>query len=153
MRSCHPRPGAAIQPSRTEYIIPDVFVRRTPQGWVVELNRSAVPQIRLNEGYAGLITRASAHAALRTQLQEARWLLKSLEIRNDTLVRVARTIVERQSAFLERGEEAMQPLILRDIALSIGTLHGVVRDLGQVPAHPARRFRAALLLFEPGSRR
>lgn len=120
VRSCHPRPGAAIQPSRTEYLIPDVFVRRTAQGWVVELNRSAVPQIRLNEGYAGLITRAPDHAALRTQLQEARWLLKSLEIRNDTLLRVARTIVERQSAFLERGEEAMQPLILRDVALSIG---------------------------------
>ncbi|MBM5812598.1 MAG: RNA polymerase factor sigma-54 [Gammaproteobacteria bacterium] len=119
VRGCQPRPGAAIQPSRTEYIIPDVFVRRGPQGWLVELNPAAVPRIRLNENYAGLITRAPDFAALRGQLQEARWLLRSLEIRNDTLLRVARAIVERQSAFLEHGEEAMQPLILRDVAAAI----------------------------------
>jgi RNA polymerase sigma-54 factor len=87
---------------------------------VVELNPSALPRVRLNEGYAGLITRAPDHAVLRTQLQEARWLLRSLEIRNDTMVRVARTIVERQLAFLDSGEESMQPLILRDVAESVG---------------------------------
>jgi RNA polymerase sigma-54 factor len=79
-----------------------------------------LPRVRLNESYAGLITRAPDHAVLRTQLQEARWLLRSLEIRNDTMVRVARTIVERQLAFLDRGEESMEPLILRDVAKSVG---------------------------------
>ena len=120
VRGCHPRPGAAFQATRTEYAVPDVYARRTPQGWVVELNRAALPRIRLNEGYAGMITRAPDHAVLRTQLQEARWLIRSLEIRNDTMLRVARTIVERQQAFLDRGEESMQPMILRDVAEAVG---------------------------------
>ncbi len=119
VRSCHPRPGAAFQALRTEYVVPDVYARRTPQGWVVELNPMALPRIRLNEGYAGMITRGPDHAVLRTQLQEARWLLRSLEIRNDTMLRVARTIVERQQAFLDRGEESMQPMILRDVAEAV----------------------------------
>jgi len=116
VRSCHPRPGSTIQTVRTEYVVPDVYVRRSSQGWIVELNPAAVPRVRLNEGYAALITRAADHAVLRTQLQEARWLLRSLEIRNDTMLRVARSIVERQAAFLDSGEESMQPMILRDVA-------------------------------------
>ncbi len=119
VRSCHPRPGSTIQPVRTEYVVPDVYVRRSPQGWIVEMNPASVPRVRLNESYAGLITRAADHAVLRTQLQEARWLLRSLEIRNDTMLRVARSIVERQSAFLDRGEESMQPMILRDVAEAV----------------------------------
>jgi RNA polymerase sigma-54 factor len=119
VRSCHPRPGAAFQALRTEYVVPDVYARRTPQGWIVELNPSALPRIRVNEGYAGMITRAPDHAVLRTQLQEARWLLRSLEIRNETMLKVARTIVERQQAFLDRGEESMQPMILKDVAEAI----------------------------------
>ncbi len=119
VRSCHPRPGAAFQPVRTEYVVPDVYARRSPQGWLVELNPSALPRVRLNESYASMITRAPDHAVLRTQLQEARWLLRSLEIRNDTMLRVARSIVERQMAFLDRGEESMQPMILRDVAEAV----------------------------------
>jgi RNA polymerase sigma-54 factor len=120
VRSCHPRPGAAFQATRTEYVVPDVYARRTPQGWVVELNPAALPRVRLNEGYAGMITRAPDHAVLRTQLQEARWLLKSLEIRNETMLNVARTIVARQLAFLDSGEESMQPMVLKDVAEAIG---------------------------------
>jgi RNA polymerase sigma-54 factor len=119
VRGCHPRPGAGMQQSRTEYVIPDVFVRRTPSGWQVELNPSSLPRIRLNETYAGLVTRAEDHAVLRSQLQEARWLLRSLEIRNDTLMKVARTIVQRQASFLEEGEEAMEPMVLKDVADAI----------------------------------
>ena len=119
VRSCHPRPGSTIQPVRTEYVVPDVYVRRSPQGWIVELNQASVPRLRLNESYAGMITRAADHAVLRTQLQEARWLLRSLEIRNDTMLRVARSIVERQSAFLDRGEESMEPMILKDVAEAV----------------------------------
>jgi RNA polymerase sigma-54 factor len=119
VRSCQPRPGAAFQALRTEYVVPDVYARRTPQGWLVELNPAALPRIRLNEGYAGMITRAPDHAVLRTQLQEARWLVRSLEIRNETMLKVARTIVERQQAFLDSGEESMQPMILRDVAEAV----------------------------------
>jgi len=119
VRSCHPRPGAAFQAGRTEYVVPDVYARRTPQGWVVELNPAALPRVRINEGYAGMITRAPDHAVLRSQLQEARWLMRSLEIRNDTMLKVARTIVERQQAFLDRGEESMEPMILKDVAEAV----------------------------------
>jgi RNA polymerase sigma-54 factor len=97
-----------------------VFVRRTPRGWSVEINAATLPRVRLNQGYASLVGRSSSHASMRTQLQEARWLLKSLEIRNDTLTKVARSIVERQTEFLEHGDEHMRPMILRDIAEAIG---------------------------------
>jgi RNA polymerase sigma-54 factor len=76
--------------------------------------------VRINESYASLIGRNAGHATMRTQLQEARWLLKSLEIRHDTLLKVARSIVERQHEFLDHGEERMRPMILRDIAEAIG---------------------------------
>ncbi len=116
LRACHPRPGAAQGSVQAAYIVPDVFVRRTERGWVVEVNQSTVPRVRVNEGYGELISRSPGHAMLRTQLQEARWLMRSLEIRNETLIKVARCIVERQSRFFERGEEAMLPLILKDVA-------------------------------------
>jgi RNA polymerase sigma-54 factor len=119
VRSCHPRPGSTIQPMRAEYVVPDVYARRSPQGWIVELNPASVPRVRINESYARMLTRAADHAVLRTQLQEARWLLHSLEIRNETMLRVARSIVGRQSAFLDRGEESMEPMILRDVAEAV----------------------------------
>jgi RNA polymerase sigma-54 factor len=119
VRSCHPRPGAAVNPSQAEYVIPDVFVRRTEHGWTVEINQATVPKVRVNQNYANLISRSPDHAMLRTQLQEARWLMRSLEIRNETLIKVARCIVQRQSNFFDIGEEAMQPLILKDVAEAV----------------------------------
>jgi RNA polymerase sigma-54 factor len=119
VRSCHPRPGAAVNPAQAEYVIPDVFVRRTEHGWAVEINQATVPRVRVNQSYANLISRSPDHAMLRTQLQEARWLMRSLEIRNDTLIKVARCIVQRQTSFFEIGEEAMEPLILKDVAEAV----------------------------------
>jgi RNA polymerase sigma-54 factor len=120
VRSCHPRPGATVSTGAPEYVVPDIFVRRTEHGWSVEINATTLPRIRLNQSYASLLGRSASHATLRAQLQEARWLLKSLEIRHETLIKVARSIVERQVAFLEHGEEHMRPLILKDIAEAIG---------------------------------
>jgi RNA polymerase sigma-54 factor len=119
VRSCHPRPGSTVSAGCAEYVIPDVFVRRTDHGWIVEINQATVPKVRVNQNYANLLSRSSDHAMLRTQLQEARWLLRSLEIRNETLLKVARCIVQRQSGFFEHGEEAMQPLILKDVAEAV----------------------------------
>ncbi len=119
VRSCHPRPGATVSNGSAEYVVPDVFVRRTDHGWSVEINAATLPRVRLNHSYASLIGRSSSHASMRAQLQEARWLLKSLEIRNDTLVKVSRSIVERQAEFLEHGEEHMRPMILKDIAEAV----------------------------------
>jgi RNA polymerase sigma-54 factor len=120
VRSCHPRPGATVSAGSAEYVVPDVFVRRTDHGWAVEINSATLPRVRLNQSYASLIGRNASHATMRAQLQEARWLLKSLEIRHETLIKVARSIVERQTAFLEHGEEHMRPMILKDIAEAIG---------------------------------
>jgi RNA polymerase sigma-54 factor len=119
VRACQPRPGGVIHSVPAEYIVPDVFVRRTEHGWAVDINPASLPRIRVNQSYAGLIGRSSDHAMLRSQLQEARWLIRSLEIRNETLLKVARCIVQRQSAFLEHGDEHMQPMILKDVAEAV----------------------------------
>ncbi|MFM7396108.1 MAG: RNA polymerase factor sigma-54 [Gammaproteobacteria bacterium] len=119
VRSCHPRPGSLVSAAKPEYVVPDVFVRRKGKGWVVELNPGTMPRIRVNQEYAGMLGRGRTHTTLHTQLQEARWLLKSLEIRNDTLTKVARAIVERQTDFLNQGDEYMRPMILKDIATAI----------------------------------
>ena len=119
IRGCHPRPGSAFESAQPEYIVPDVFVRRTGHGWTVEINAASVPRLKVNQTYASLVARSGDYASLRAQLQEARWLIRSLEIRNETLLKVARTIVQRQAAFFEQGEEAMQPMILRDVAEAV----------------------------------
>jgi len=119
IKACHPRPGSAIQSSTAEYIIPDVYVHKQDGKWIVEANRSIAPRLKVNQTYAELLRSSGGHADLRTQLQEARWLVRSLEIRHDTVLKVAMCIVKRQIEFLEHGEEAMKPMVLRDIADAI----------------------------------
>jgi RNA polymerase sigma-54 factor len=119
VRACQPRPGANVFTAPPEYVVPDVFVRRHEGQWVVELNNSMSPQLRVNQLYAGSLGRGEEYDALKAQLQEARWLIRSLEIRNETLLKVALTIVQRQTEFLEQGEEYMRPMVLRDVAETI----------------------------------
>lgn len=118
VRSLEPRPGAAISRPGAEYVVPDVYVTRHNGDWHVSLNPRALPRLCINDFYAGMIGKADAENAsyLRGQLQEARWFLKSIRTRNDTLLSVARAIVDAQSEFLEHGDEAMKPMVLRDIA-------------------------------------
>lgn len=123
IQSLNPRPGSAISSAQAEYIVPDVFVRRREGLWQVELNPDVAPRLRINSLYASLVRRADSSADntyMRDQLQEARWFIKSLQSRNETLLKVARAIVEHQRAFLDYGEEAMKPLVLRDIAEQLG---------------------------------
>lgn len=123
IQSQRPRPGALLGSPPNEYITPDVYVRRKGNGWHVELNPETVPHLRVNRRYAGYIRRADSspdNVSLRAHLQEARWFIKSLQSRSETLLRVATAIVERQRAFLEQGEEAMKPLVLHDIAEVLG---------------------------------
>jgi len=118
-QSLNPRPGGLIASAPAEYIVPDVFVKKQNNRWRVDLNFEAVPQLKVNTHYAGMIRRADSSADntyLRNQLQEARWFIKSLTSRNETLLKVATAIVERQRGFLEHGEEAMKALVLNDIA-------------------------------------
>jgi len=122
IRSLNPRPGTAIASDETEYVVPDVLVRRERDKWVVELNPETAPRVRINAQYANLVRRADsgdANTYLRDNLQEARWFLKSLISRNETLLKVATKIVEHQRGFLEYGEEAMKPLVLHDIAEAV----------------------------------
>lgn len=117
-----PRPGDAIDQAEPDYVIPDVIVRKTNDRWRVELNPEIAPRIRVNASYASLIRRADSSADntyLRDQLQEAKWFIKSLQSRNETLLKVATRIVEHQQGFLDHGEEAMKPLILSDIAQAV----------------------------------
>ncbi len=122
IRSLSPRPGAAVESSTPEYVTPDVLVRKENGSWRVELNRDAFPKLRINSRYAGLIRRADDSAdneTLKSHLQEARWFIRSLESRGETLLKTAACIVERQKAFLEHGEEAMKPMVLADVAYAI----------------------------------
>jgi RNA polymerase sigma-54 factor len=120
VKSCNPKPGLAVSPAAAEYVIPDVFVRKVDNHWQVEISPSGVPRLSVNQEYARMLRGSGDHAVLRSQLQEARWLIRSLEIRNETLTKVATSIVTRQTDFLEHGEEAMKPMVLRDIAEEIG---------------------------------
>ncbi len=119
IQSLNPRPGSQITPSSTQYVVPDVFVYKKNGQWVVELNHDALPKIRINSAYANLIKRgdtSSDNTYLRNHLQEAKWFLKSVQSRHETLFKVANSIVKKQIDFFEYGPEAMKPLILREIA-------------------------------------
>lgn len=119
IRSLNPRPGSLVAELETHYVLPDVFVSKRNGAWQVELNPESTPRIRVNPEYAKLIRRADSsddNTYLKNHMQEARWFIKSLVSRNETLLRVATKIVEFQRGFFEHGEEAMRPLVLRDIA-------------------------------------
>jgi RNA polymerase sigma-54 factor len=115
----NPRPGSQLQTDKTEYIVPDVYARKVNQRWQLSLNPDNAPRLQIAEHYAQLINRADSSAEntyLKNNLQEARWFLKSLQSRNETLLKVTEAIVARQQDFLDFGEEAMKPLVLADIA-------------------------------------
>jgi RNA polymerase sigma-54 factor len=119
IRTLNPHPGTLIASSEPEYVVPDVFVSKRNGRWIVELNGEVTPKLRVNTGYANLIRRADQsedNTFLKNHLQEARWFIKSLMSRNETILRVASKIVEYQRGFFDHGEEAMKPLVLRDIA-------------------------------------
>ncbi|MFZ5592734.1 MAG: RNA polymerase factor sigma-54 [Pseudomonadota bacterium] len=123
IQTMNPRPGSIFARKSTEYVIPDVVVSKQRGTWRVELNPEAMPRVRINSRYAGLIRRADNSADntyLKNHLQEARWFIKSLQSRSETLLKVASCIVERQRAFLDYGPEAMKPLVLHDIAEAVG---------------------------------
>ncbi len=122
LKSLDPRPGNQIGGGEPEFIAPDAVAFRRGGVWQVALAAGSQPQLAINRHYQGLIGKASRDDDnyLKGQLQEARWLIKSLETRADTLLRVARAIVRQQAGFLEHGAEAMRPLTLREVADELG---------------------------------
>jgi RNA polymerase sigma-54 factor len=117
-----PKPGRAWGEGDTRYVVPDVLVRKTAGRWRAQLNRDAMPRLRINKMYADILqaSRSDAGRNLSGQLQEARWLIKNVQQRFDTILRVTQAIVDRQKNFFEHGEVAMRPLVLREIAEAVG---------------------------------
>jgi RNA polymerase sigma-54 factor len=121
IKSLNPRPGARYAPVDTRYIIPDVMVKKVRGNWVASLNSDAMPRLRINRLYAGILqANRNGSKNLAGQLQEAKWLIKNVQQRFDTIGRVSQAIVDRQRAFFDHGEVAMRPLTLREIADTVG---------------------------------
>ena len=119
IRTLDPKPGARLQESDVQYVVPDVFVSKVRGQWQVTLNPDISPKLRINPFYSGMIKRADSsqdNVSMKNHLQEARWFIKSLHSRNDTLLRVAKSIVDKQGDFFDHGAIAMRPMVLRDIA-------------------------------------
>ncbi|HCX32314.1 MAG TPA: RNA polymerase factor sigma-54 [Rhodocyclaceae bacterium] len=118
--SLDPRPGARFTPADPRYVIPDVIVRKTGASWVCTLNPDALPRLRVNRLYADLMRRERSAGSLAGHLQEAKWLIRNVQQRFDTILRVSQAIVGRQRQFFDHGEVAMRPLTLREIADEVG---------------------------------
>ncbi len=118
IRSLNPRPGSQFSPDQANYVVPDVLVRKVRNQWTASLNEAAMPKLRLNRIYADILTRnrESSNQQLSAQLQEAKWLIRNVQQRFETILRVTQAIVERQRRFFEHGEVAMRPMVLREIA-------------------------------------
>ncbi len=121
IRRLSPRPGAAFAAEHAGFVVPDVIARRVHGSWVATLNPSVMPRLRVNDAYAQFLKRnRGAAPGLSGQLQEARWLIKNLQQRFETILRVAQAIVDRQRSFFSHGAVAMRPLVLREIAEALG---------------------------------
>ncbi|MCX7901758.1 MAG: RNA polymerase factor sigma-54 [Burkholderiaceae bacterium] len=123
IRGLNPRPGVGFGASGPEYVVPDVFVRRSANRWIAQLNADVVPRLRINQAYANILRSArNGHgaSAWSQRVQEARWLIRNVQQRFDTILRVAQAIVDRQQAFFSHGAVAMRPLVLREIADTVG---------------------------------
>ncbi len=120
IRLCQPHPGKGFNKDRVDFVAPDVIVVKTKLGWQVQLNQDVMPKLQINSLYANLLRQHKNAATLQTQLQEARWLIKNMRQRFDTILRVSEAIVERQRNFFNHGAVAMRPLVLREIADTLG---------------------------------
>jgi RNA polymerase sigma-54 factor len=128
IRGLEPRPGARFDNRHDEYLVPDVYVRLDGDEWVTTLSPESNPSLRLNKHYINLLRKSGGKDAdyLRGRLQEARWLLSSLELRNNTLLKVSQCIVDTQKDFMKDGEISMKPLILKDVAERAGVHESTV---------------------------
>ena len=122
IQSLNPHPGAEFAASEIRYIVPDVIVRKVKNAWVASLNPDAMPKLRINRMYAEILQNKlhSGGGQMSNQLQEARWLIKNVQQRFETILRVSQAIVEQQRHFFDHGEVAMRPLVLREIAETLG---------------------------------
>lgn len=120
IRQCQPHPGAAFGTDTSDYVAPDVIVKASKDSWQVSLNHEVMPRLRVNAMYANALKQTRGESSLGSQLQEAKWLIKNMRQRFDTILRVAQAIVDRQRNFFSHGAVAMRPLVLREIADTLG---------------------------------
>jgi RNA polymerase sigma-54 factor len=120
IKACNPHPGAPFAGDTSDFVVPDVIVKRTKNGWQVMLNHDVMPRLRVNALYATILKQNKGEGSLTAQLQEAKWLIKNMRQRFDTILRVAQAIVDRQRNFFTHGAVAMRPLVLREIADTLG---------------------------------
>lgn len=120
IRMCKPHPGATFGQGNSDYVVPDVIVKKYKGNWQVSLNQEVMPKLRVNSMYASILKQNKGDGSLGNQLQEAKWLIKNMRQRYDTILRVAQAIVERQRNFFAHGAVAMRPLVLREIADTLG---------------------------------
>ncbi len=120
IRQCNPHPGAPFASDVSDFVVPDVIVRKSKGGWTVALNNDVMPRLRVNSMYAALLKQGKGEGQMGAQLQEAKWLIKNMRQRFDTILRVSEAIVERQRNFFSHGAVAMRPLVLREIADTLG---------------------------------
>jgi RNA polymerase sigma-54 factor len=120
IKQCNPHPGAAFASGTSDYVVPDVIVKKSKGGWLVMLNHDVMPRLRVNALYANILKQNKGEGSLTSQLQEAKWLIKNMRQRFDTILRVAQAIVDRQRNFFSHGAVAMRPLVLREIADTLG---------------------------------
>jgi RNA polymerase sigma-54 factor len=120
IRQCNPHPGAMFASDASDYVVPDVIVKRGKNGWQVTLNHDVMPRLRVNALYANILKQNKGEGSMSSQLQEAKWLIKNMRQRFDTILRVAQAIVDRQRNFFSHGAVAMRPLVLREIADTLG---------------------------------
>lgn len=119
LQTLNPRPGSALISGESDYVIPDVSVSKKNGRWVVELNPDSLPKLSVNQQYAAMsrnVKSSSDSQFIRSHMQEAKWFIKSLESRNETLLKVANCIVQQQMGFFEHGPEMMKPMVLNDVA-------------------------------------
>lgn len=120
IKQCNPHPGSLFATDASDYVVPDVIVKRSKNGWQVVLNHDVMPRLRVNALYANILKQSKGEGSLTSQLQEAKWLIKNMRQRFDTILRVAQAIVDRQRNFFSHGAVAMRPLVLREIADTLG---------------------------------
>jgi len=120
IKRCNPHPGATFGSGASDFVVPDVIVKKSKNGWQVTLNHEVMPRLRVNAMYANILKQHKGEGSLTSQLQEAKWLIKNMRQRFDTILRVAQAIVDRQRNFFSHGEVAMRPLVLREIADTLG---------------------------------
>ena len=145
---CNPHPGAIYATDTAETVIPEIIVSKKENCWVAELNPDAMPKIRVNQLYANILRESGSKAALSVQLREAKWLIRNINQRYETILKTSQAIEERQQNYFSNGATSMRPLVMREIADTLE--HNIPCKQPEIHANPAWHFRVEILFWKFG---